>query len=221
MSRKKTPWNRAVDGVMVLLLLNQMAFVLTGQQVHEWAGALMLLLVLCHNLFNRRWFTALHKGAYKPRRLFETAVNLLLVVILLGLLISGVVMSWYAFDFLPIRGGRALARRVHIFCAYWGFLLMTIHIAMHWNGIKGGLRRMFAGKELSEKGKRFFSGLSWVVSVYGIYAGYRHEILSFLLLQNEFAMFQEQSIFGFVLDYLAMMGLIVNMTDSFCRRKRR
>lgn len=64
-----------VDGALFLLLLNQMGYVLTGQQHHEGTGTVMVLLVLCHNLLNRRWFGAVGKGKYNSRRLFGTALN--------------------------------------------------------------------------------------------------------------------------------------------------
>ena len=65
------------------------------------------------------------------------------------------------------------------------------------------------------------SAVGWAVSVYGIYAFYRHEILSFLLMKNEFAIFDQQSVFFFVMDYLAMIILIVNVTNFIFNMKRK
>ncbi len=217
MGRNKISWKGMVDGALFLLLLNQMAYVLTGQQHHERTGTVMVLLVLCHNLLNRRWFGAVGKGKYNSRRLFGTALNFLTIALMSALFISGVIMSRYVFDFLPIRGGRALARRVHILCAYWGFLLMAVHMGMHWDGMKRRMGNTF-GKGETE-GKRMLSAVGWAVSVYGIYAFYRHEILSFLWMKNEFAIFDQQSVFFFVMDYLAMIILIVNVTNFIFNMK--
>ena len=221
LSKHKMPWKGIVDGVMFVLLLNQMAYVLTGQRVHEWAGAAMVFFILCHNFLNRRWFLTVGKGIYNSRRLSGTILNFLTIMVVLGLFISGVVMSRYVFDFLPIHGGRALARRVHISCAYWGFLLMTVHIGMHWNGIRGRLYKMFGKTELAGRKKWLVSGIGWAASAYGVFAFYWHEILSFLLLRNEFAIFNQQSALLFVLDYLAMVILIVKLTNCFLGRKRK
>ena len=219
MGRNKISWKGMVDGALFLLLLNQMGYVLTGQQHHEGTGTVMVLLVLCHNLLNRRWFGAVGKGKYNSRRLFGTALNFLTIALMSALFISGVIMSRYVFDFLPIRGGRALARRVHILCAYWGFLLMAVHMGMHWDGVKRRMGNTF-GKGETE-GNRMFSSVGWAVSVYGIYAFYRHEILSFLWMKNEFAIFDQQSVFIFVMDYLAMIILIVNVTNFIFNMKRK
>lgn len=219
MGRNKISWKGMVDGALFLLLLNQMGYVLTGQQHHEGTGTVMVLLVLCHNLLNRRWFGAVGKGKYNSRRLFGTALNFLTIALMSALFISGVIMSRYVFDFLPIREGRALARRVHILCAYWGFLLMAVHMGMHWDGMKRRMGNTF-GKGETE-GKRMLSAVGWAVSVYGIYAFYRHEILSFLWMKNEFAIFDQQSVFFFVMDYLAMIILIVNVTNFIFNMKRK
>lgn len=185
LKRNKIPWKGIVDGAMFLFLLNQMVYVLTGQHHHERTGTAMVLLILCHNLLNHRWFGAVRKGKYNSRRLLGLVLNFLTLAAVLGLFISGVVMSRYVFDFLPIHRGRALARRVHIFCAYWGFLLMAVHIGMHWNGIKRRMGNTFGRAELEGRKK-------WTVSV-----------------------------LGFILDYLAMVILIVNLTSHLTGMKRK
>ena len=42
---------------------------------------------------------------------------------ILAQMYSGVVISRYVFDFLPIGGGMPIARRLHILGAYWVFIL--------------------------------------------------------------------------------------------------
>lgn len=41
---------------------------------------------------------------------------------MLSSMVSGIVMSRYVFDFLPIQGGWGWARTLHMLAAYWGFL---------------------------------------------------------------------------------------------------
>lgn len=48
-------------------------------------------------------------------------------------MISGVVLSRYVFAFLPKHGGYELAQQVHILCAYWGFVCMSLHLGFHWS----------------------------------------------------------------------------------------
>lgn len=219
---KMFPWKMLVDILMLVFLLIQMSFVLTGQRIHEHTGTVMVTLVILHNLLNRKWYTALSKGTYHRKRIVQTILNLITVCVMLALLVSGVTMSRYVFRFLPFYAGRAMARKVHITCAYWAFLLMCLHFGMHWKSI---WRKM-------QQNVPFFSGLArtkyllsiivWGVTIYGIYAFYRQEIFSFLLMQNIFAIFEDgQTIFGFVSDYLAILVMLVHISGMLFDYERR
>ena len=50
------------------------------------------------------------------------------------LMYSSIVLSRYVFAFLPIERGLALARRLHILGSYWGFLMMSLHLAVEVSG---------------------------------------------------------------------------------------
>lgn len=45
-----------IDVMMTVLLLGLMAYQITGQALHEWFGAGMLVLFIAHNLLNIRWY---------------------------------------------------------------------------------------------------------------------------------------------------------------------
>lgn len=196
---------------MLALLLLQMAYVLTGQRFHEWSGTVMILFVLIHNILNRRWYGSVGKGSYQPKRLAGTVLTILVLAVIAALFVSGVVMSRYVFRFLPVHGGRALARKVHIACAYWGFLLIAVHFGMHWNGIWKQIKKRVGWTKVSAARRIITSIVVTVVSVYGIYAFFQHEILSFLLFRNEYAFFVERPLILFLIDYLAILVLIVNL----------
>ena len=59
-------------------------------------------------------------------------------------MISGVIMSREVFSFLPLSGGTGFARTLHMLSSYWGFLLMGVHLGLHW-GMMMGLARRAAG----------------------------------------------------------------------------
>lgn len=70
-----------VDAAMVLLLPVLMAYSLVGEALHEVVGTLMLVLFLLHHWLNRAWLKGLFRGRYTPRRVFQTAINLLLLTL--------------------------------------------------------------------------------------------------------------------------------------------
>ena len=63
----------------VVLLLCLMAYQVTGEQAHEWIGVGMILLVIFHQILNKKWYAAIFKGKYHAYRIVATAVNLLLL----------------------------------------------------------------------------------------------------------------------------------------------
>ena len=99
-----------VDLLMTVLLMLLMAFELIGRQAHEWIGTAMFVAFVIHHILNRKWTSHLLKGRYTPIRIFQTMLAVLVLICILASMVSGVVMSRYVFDFLPIEGGRSQAR---------------------------------------------------------------------------------------------------------------
>lgn len=197
-----------VDLLMTASLLLLMAYELVGQAAHEWIGTGMFLLFLLHNLLNRRWYGSLLKGKYTPYRILQTALVALVLAAMLIQAASGIVLSRHLFTFLPIRGGARLARTLHMLGGYWGFLLMSLHLGLHWNSMMGAVRRM-AGAP-SPRRTMLLRSLAGAIACYGLYAFFRREIGSYLFLQIQFAFFDfEEPLLSFFADYLAVMGLFV------------
>ena len=125
----------AVDMAMTILLMLLMAFELVGRSAHEWLGMGMFVLFVLHHLLNRRWTASLLRGRYTSYRILQTAVTGLVFLAMLGSFVSAVPISREVFAFLSIRRGMALGRVVHLLCAYWGFVLLSLHLGLHWGNI--------------------------------------------------------------------------------------
>ena len=139
--KKKLIYKIVIDMIMTVLLLFLMARQITGDSAHEWLGAGMLLLWIAHHILNRGWYSHLFKGKYTPMRIFQTVTNFAVLLSMFGLMVSGIILSREVFAFLPISGGIALARPLHVLSAFWGFVLMALHLGQHWNMILGMVRK--------------------------------------------------------------------------------
>ena len=53
----------------------------------------------------------------------------------------------YVFAFLNIHGGISLARLLHMASSYWGFVVMALHLGIHWGIFTGLARKIFRVKE--------------------------------------------------------------------------
>ena len=99
---------------MTLALLFLMGYQFWQDAAHEWVGAGMFLLFILHHILNGSWYRSIFKGKYTPARLFQLVIDLLVFLAMIGLMVSGVILSNHVFAFLPIRGGMGFARLLHM-----------------------------------------------------------------------------------------------------------
>ena len=202
-----------VDLLMTVALVLLMAYFLTDQEIHEWLGAGMLVLFIVHHILNRKWLQALNRGKYTPFRILQTALVLLALLCMLGSMLSGIWMSRYVFDFLPTQGHMGLARTAHLLCAYWGFLLLSAHLGLHWGMVLGAVRKAAGNRKPSALRTAVLSVLTCGISAYGVFAFIKHQIADYLFLQSHFVFFDyEQPPALYFLDLLAMMGLWIALS---------
>ena len=206
-----------VDMMMTVLLLFLMARQLTGDFAHEWLGAGMLLLWIAHHILNRGWYSHLFKGKYTPMRIFQTVTNFAVLLSMFGLMVSGVILSREVFAFLPISGGIALARPLHVLSAFWGFVLMALHLGQHWNMILGMVRK--AAGPVSSKPLRILLHIAAAsVAGYGLYAFLKNQFLSYMFLTSSFVFFDfERPVLLFFTEYIAIMGLFIFLAQYTSR----
>ncbi len=199
----------SIDLVMTVLLLGQMAYMLIGEAAHEWTGTAMFVLFILHHALNWRWYRNLAKGKYSAVRILQTVVDFLVLISMIGLMVSGIIMSREVFAFLPIDGGMSLARILHMLAAYWGFILMSVHLGLHWGMILGMIRKI--GRANSSRVRTWILRISALaISGFGVYAFLKNNIADYLFVRSQFVFFDmEQPLFFFFAEYLAMMGLWV------------
>ncbi len=208
--KRKTMIKIGIDLIMTVLLLFQMAYMLIGETVHEWMGAAMFILFILHHIVNWRWHRNLAKGKYTGFRILQAGVNFLVLVCMVGLMISGIIMSREVFAFLPLEGGLGFARILHMLAAYWGFILMSIHLGLHWGMIMGRMRKVLRIQKASVVRKWILRGLALLICGFGIYAFLKHNIADYLFLRSQFVFFDmSQPLVFFWGEYLGIMGLWV------------
>ena len=224
-----------IDLAMTVLLLFLMARQITGDAAHEWLGAGMFVLWIVHHILNRKWYTRrasrmtypaggqlrytqraprmtrLAGGQlwYTPVRILQTVTNFVVLFSALGLMVSGIILSREVFAFLPISGGVAMARRLHILSAFWGFAGMAFHLGLHWNMVLG-MARKAVGTETSKTLRMILRTAAVLAAGYGLYAFIKNQFLSYMFLVSSFVFFDfERPALLFFTEYIAIMGLMV------------
>lgn len=205
----KTLSKLAIDLIMTVLLLAAMACRLTGTTIHELLGITLFILFATHNILNWEWYKSLLKGRYNTLRVFHTVVNLLLLAPLLALLISGAMLSRTVFAFMNLNGA-LFARKLHMLSTYWGFILISVHLGMHWGVIMNTVRKISSANRNRTITLQIMAIL---IAIYGVYASFSREVGSKLILYYSFDFWNyDQSPVIFFVDYLSIMGLYASVT---------
>ena len=217
--KRKTFLKIVVDIGMTVMLLFLMTYELIGAAAHEWLGVGMFVLFITHHILNRKCSQCVFKGRYTLFRIWQTTLVIGILLTMIGSMYSGIILSEHALSFLPIKGGRAFAREVHMISSYWGFVLMSLHFGLHWSMIMGTAKRLV--KEFPTAGKRLLRGSAALIAGYGVYAFIQREIGQYMLLRNHFVFFDfEEPLIFFLADYMAVMALFVWVSHYFSKGLR-
>lgn len=202
-----------VDIGMTVILLLLMSYELIGQTTHEWLGTGMFLLFLIHHILNRKWSRSLLKN-YTLVKIWQVLLVVFVLFCMLGSMISGIILSRNVFSFLPINGGRSFSRSLHMICAYWGLIGMSLHLGFHWNIMIAMIRR--ACPKASVIRTYILRILAGIIAGYGSYAFVKRKIASYMFLKTPFVFLDYgEPLFFFFLDYISIMGLFVFIGHYF------
>ena len=203
---------------MVLLLPMLMAYSLIGEKFHEIAGTVMLVLLIAHHILNRKWYLAFFKGKYNVRRVFQTVLDILLLIFMILQPLSGILLSKYLYTFIPVLPVSAMAREIHMSLAYWGYVLLSIHAGTHLIALFEKMKRS------SKKVWVVVMILMILISAYGIYAFIKRGFPDYMFMRVAFSFFDvSEARIYFIMDYLAVMigfaflGMLISHLLSFRR----
>jgi hypothetical protein len=189
-------------------MLIAMAYYITGNMIHEVVGVVVLVLFIVHNFLNRRWYKAIFKGKYNARRILQIGINLLFLVTMVLMMISAVLISSDLFPFTPINNYMIL-RQIHVQTAYWGFIIMAVHIGLSWGMVFNSVRRMTGITGTSRIRTIALRILAVLTVAYGVHSSFEGEMGSKLFIYNPFGWFTDDSIINFLMEHLSIMGIYV------------
>ena len=169
---------RIIDILMTIALMCLMAYQVTGEVAHEWLGITMVLLVIVHQVLNRKWYTALFKGNYHAYRIFSTIINVLLLILFTLTAISGMAMSNHAVPFLYGIISVNTARVMHLAFSYWSFILMGLHIGLHVNVMTS---------KMPKNVKAVLSIVMLLIAGFGFYLFIKSGIINYITFTTHFA----------------------------------
>ena len=193
---------------MTASLLLLMTYGLIGEAAHEWIGVAMFVLFILHHILNSHWHRNLFKGKCTAIRILQTILVILVLLSMLSSMFSGIILSRHVFQSITIRGWRSFAHNLHMISAYWGLVLMSLHLGMHWNMMMGMARKLVNRKSVIRTW--VLRMIAVLIAGYGVYAFARRGIGRYMLMLDHFVFFDfDEPIIFFIADYVAVMGLFV------------
>lgn len=196
-----------IDIGMTICLLLLMPYSLLSEAAHEWIGMAMLALFISHHILNHKWVTSVRKGKYNAFRVIQTVQVIIMLILVMGSMLSGMLLSNHIFKWIKIFGIYMTARQIHMFCAYWGLVVMSLYLGLHWNIAVSMAGRLWEHPSVIRK----WAVRSVVTTIvgYGLYAFYKRQIGEYLLMRMHFVFYDyEKGVSPFLIDYLAIMILI-------------
>lgn len=170
---------RVIDVLMLTAMLLLMAMQITKQEIHEWLGIGMFALVIAHHILNRKYYAAIFKGKYTPVRLYMLTVNTLLLLSFIATPITGMLMSRYATPFLDGVVGVVWPRKLHLMLSYWTFVLMGMHVGLHFGIITS---------KLKNKAVRITAFILMCgIAGYGFWLFIKTNIFDYMMMKTHFA----------------------------------
>lgn len=168
---KKNYLKIVIDLLMAItfvLLMNPR--VLNGLPFHEIAGLAIGVAILTHIGLNYRWVINTTVKIFDPKlpkkTRFSFGLNILLLISMSAVIITGIFISRVVFPNLAIEGNRWI-RGIHSLSADSTLAIVGIHLGVHWQWIMSIFKRMFKSKE----GKLRITGIVSAVLVFALLGG--------------------------------------------------
>lgn len=193
-----------IDILMTIFFIILMGYFITGNEVHEILGTITFVLFIVHNILNIKWYKSIFKGKHNFQRTFHIITNILLLIAMLGMMISGIMISSNVFSFLNIKT-TMFGRRLHMLSTSWGFILMAIHMGLHLNSIMSKINKKMKDNTFEYV---YYFGLVLLAGL-GIYSFISAKAWEDMFLVNDFKFYDyTQNGFIFYLKYIGIIAFI-------------
>ncbi|NTH47539.1 DUF4405 domain-containing protein [Agrobacterium rhizogenes] len=195
------------DFVAVGLLLAALAYNWLGNVGHEIIGTGLFLLLISHNIFNRRWYGTITRNWRAPRGIVTKLINLALLITMMTLLATSVIISQTVFGFLPLTSSFTL-RQVHASVAYLALLIAAVHLGLHWSMIIGVVSSRLGIATESKLRTAVFRVVAIMIAACGIWSLFAVNVGSKLFMQTRFDFGDfETATLPLFLHHMAIIGL--------------
>jgi Na+/proline symporter len=207
----------AFDLVAASLLVFGLSYWWLGNIAHELAGTAMFLLLIMHNVFNRRFYGTIARTRREPRGLINVAITLALLLAMAVLLVTSVLISNALAGFMSPFGGFT-ARQMHTLAAYWVLVIVAVHLGLRWPMIMGVARSILGVSRSSAVRSWALRLIAVAIAAHGVWSSFELGLGTKLAMHVTLDWWNfEESVAGFFAHCVAIVGLYIFITYYIMR----
>ena len=201
-----------LDFLAVSLIIACLAYWWLDNLSHELLGTTLFVLVIAHNVFNRRWYESVPRGRHDLARVVNIVTITALASTMLVLLVTSLLISRDLFSVMVLDGAFAV-REIHMFAAYWVLLIIAIHLGTRWTVVMNVCRTLFGLRQPNLARTMALRCVALVFAAWGVKASFDMAFGTKLMLTYSLDMwdFSESSL-GFFVNYSSIVGLYAAAT---------
>ncbi|MEO9786257.1 MAG: DUF4405 domain-containing protein [Aurantimonas coralicida] len=201
-----------LDLVAFGLLLFGLSYWWLGNIAHEVAGTAFFLLLIVHNVFNRRWYGRAARPQRDLRSKLNVPATLALLVVMLALLATSILISNALSPLMSAYGGFTV-RQIHTLAAYWALVIVAVHLGFRWPMIMGMARSLFGITGRSTLRAIVLRLVTLAIAVQGVVSSLALGLGGKLTMQVSLDWWNfEESVLGFFGHAAAIVVLCVSVT---------
>lgn len=200
-----------LDFLAVALIIACLAYWWLDNLSHELFGTALLLLVILHNVFNKRWYGGVAKRKMDAVRIVNLATIVCLAIGMTVMLVTSFLVSRDLFPFTALSGAFAV-RETHMFAGYWVLLVIAVHLGTRWSVVMNVVRSTF-GVQQSVVLAWIARCLTLAIIIWGVRSFSEMGFGSKLMLTYSLDMWDfSETTLGFFLNYASIVGMFVALT---------
>ncbi|MDP4105170.1 MAG: DUF4405 domain-containing protein [Bacillota bacterium] len=171
---KKTNYIKfSLDLLMALLfVLFFNKRVLGGQPFHEIAGLVFAVMYFTHILLNWKWVVNVTRKIFDRKLKWNLrgsyALNLLLLICMTFVIISGILISKVVFPNIQVTN-QMWFHVTHIAVSYLTLVLVGVHVGLHWQWVVNVWKKIWRIKSTFLLGRYAAKALTVLILVFGVY----------------------------------------------------
>lgn len=201
-----------LDFLAVALVIACLAYWWLDNLSHELFGTALFVLVIVHNVLNRRWYGGVTKRKVDATRIVNLVTIFCLAIGMTVMLVTSLLVSHDLFPFTALSGAFAV-REIHMFAGYWVLLIIAIHLGTRWGVVMKTIQLTLRLASPSTLRTMVLRAMALAIAIWGVKSSFEMAFGTKLMLNYSLDMwdFSENTV-GFFIGYASIVGLYAAIT---------